>query len=237
MNIRPIASSSAGNAIVVDDGHSRLLLDCGVSVGRLRRELGTLTSVDAVLLSHEHADHARALPHMLAAGCPVYASVGTLEARGVATHHRTHAMRPWHIASVSVGTWRISAFPLIHDATQPLGFLSRSVRTDECVLYIVDTGYVPERFVGVTHALIEANYCGRLVLDSLESGSLDVRQHSRLINNHLSIDQAIEVLGRLNPRLLVEAWLMHLSDRHSDAVSFKEMAERAIGKPVHVAPR
>ena len=235
MNILPIASSSAGNAIVVDDGHSRLLLDCGLSVGRLRRELGTLTSVDAVLLTHEHADHSRALPNMLAAGVDVYASLGTLEALRVLSHHRTHPLRT-HDDTI-VATWTVTAFPLVHDAAFPCGFMARSNRTGACMLYVVDTGYVPHRFTGVTHALIEANYCARLTLDSLEAGRLNVRQHGRLINNHLSIVQATDVLSTLDEQLLVEAWLLHLSDRHSDAVRFKEMAERAIGKPVHVAPR
>ena len=237
MNIRPIASSSAGNAIVVDDGHSRLLLDCGLSVGRLRRELGTLTSVEAVLLTHEHADHSRALPHMLTAGVDVYASQGTLEARGVEAHHRTFSMDPLFHGATNIGTWDVDIFHTIHDAAEPTGYLAKSRMTKECFLYVVDTGYVPHNFAGVTHALIEANYCGRLALRALETGSLDVRQHSRLLNNHLSIHQATDVLERLNERELVEAWLLHLSDRHSDAVRFKEMAERAIGKPVHVAPR
>ena len=235
MNIRPIASSSAGNAIVVDDGHSRLLLDCGLSVGRLRRELGTLTSVEAVLLTHEHADHSRALPHMLTAGVDVYASLGTLEALRVLSHHRTHPLREHD--DTSVATWTVTTFPLVHDAAFPCGFMARSNRTGACVLYVVDTGYVPHSFVGVTHALIEANYCAGLVDAACRNGSLRSRERRRLINNHLSIDQAVETLSALNGRLLVEAWLLHLSDRHSDAVRFKEMAERAIGKPVHVAPR
>lgn len=70
-----LASSSKGNAYVVSDGDTTLLLECGLTCKELQKRLGyQLSGVTACLVSHEHQDHAKAAAQLLRQGVPVYMS-------------------------------------------------------------------------------------------------------------------------------------------------------------------
>ncbi|MCB2022788.1 MAG: MBL fold metallo-hydrolase, partial [Burkholderiaceae bacterium] len=56
-----LGSGSKGNALLVQSGQTRLLVDCGFGPRELARRLARLGVVpeqlDAVLVTHEHSDH------------------------------------------------------------------------------------------------------------------------------------------------------------------------------------
>lgn len=55
MTFTSLASSSRGNAYVVSDGETTLLLECGLSFRELQKRLGYgVTDITACLVSHEH---------------------------------------------------------------------------------------------------------------------------------------------------------------------------------------
>ena len=64
-----LASGSRGNAVFVESGDTRLLIDAGLSARELSRRLGQIgvspDSLDAVLVTHEHRDHCQGLGPML----------------------------------------------------------------------------------------------------------------------------------------------------------------------------
>jgi len=76
-----LASSSHGNAYVVSDGETTLLLECGLTFKELQKRLGYgVAGITACLVSHEHQDHAKAAAQLLKSGVPVYMSEGTAAA-------------------------------------------------------------------------------------------------------------------------------------------------------------
>ena len=233
MKITPIASSSAGNATIVSNGGSSLLLDCGISKKRLRRALGALTAIDAVLLTHEHADHARGAAAMMIAGVDVFATAGTFEALNLNGHHRARIVKPE--TPFRVGPWSVVPLPAVHNAAEPVYWYFSTA--DNVLLYAVDTSYVRHRFAGLTHVMIEANWCSTIVQQRVKSGTMDASLAGTVLKNHMSIDGAVALL-RANDLSAVESiWLMHLSDKNSDAEAFNQRVADATGKPVHVAPR
>ena len=60
-----LASGSTGNAMVVDNGEVRLLIDAGLSARKIETLLEQMdmscAQLDAVLVTHEHADHIQGL--------------------------------------------------------------------------------------------------------------------------------------------------------------------------------
>lgn len=51
----PLASSSHGNAYVVSDGHTSILLECGIPFRKLQKALGfRMGDIMACFVSHEH---------------------------------------------------------------------------------------------------------------------------------------------------------------------------------------
>ena len=85
MRFEAIASSSHGNAYLVEDCQSRILLECGLAFRTLQKKLGfSLAELDGVLLTHEHKDHARCACEMVHSGQTVYMSAGTALELGLA---------------------------------------------------------------------------------------------------------------------------------------------------------
>lgn len=63
MKFASLGSGSKGNATIIDSGSSRVLIDCGFNRKHTRLRLQELSldlpDLDAILVSHEHSDHAK----------------------------------------------------------------------------------------------------------------------------------------------------------------------------------
>lgn len=232
--IRVLGSGSAGNAVLV--GHDKpVLLDAGIPLKRLRsllRENGVtrLTQLAFALVTHEHQDHACAVEGLLDATVDVAASRGTLEALGVADHHRAEVVPP--LREVSKGPWRFIGLPLKHDAKEPMGFyLGRNGGLR--VLYVTDTGsFEPPSWVSrPTHVLIEANH-----RRSEMERRAEFDDHAmRVSSSHLSVEGAMEALAQLDLSCCESIHLLHVSDRHGDEAGFVAEVSAEFGVPVHAA--
>lgn len=232
MEIRVIASSSAGNCYLLDDGSSPLLLEAGIRFQDLRRAVGFgLSRLAACLVSHEHQDHARAVADVLKAGVDVYASAGTWEALEI-KHHRAHTIRA--LQQVRIGPWTVLPFDTVHDAAEPLGFLLATGLWK--VLYLTDSGYCKYRFQGLTHIMLEVNHSVELLRQAVASGAIPLAHKNRVMRNHMSLERALEFLRACDLSQVQEIHLLHLSDQNSNAEEFKRRVAAATGLPVYVAP-
>src|SRR5690625_5986522 len=123
MIIKPLASSSAGNAYYISDGETALLIECGISFKEIRKKLNFKTSeIAGCLITHEHKDHCSAMDDVLRAGISVFASAGTLEGINL-SHHRINVIQAKQ--AFKIGTWQVLPFETEHNANEPLGFLDR----------------------------------------------------------------------------------------------------------------
>src|SRR3954468_22917667 len=91
LRFRNLGSGSSGNATVVQAGDgakvTHLLVDCGLGVRELHKRLGRAgmlaEQVDAVFITHEHADHIGCVrAFAVRERIPVYMSHGTYVAMG-----------------------------------------------------------------------------------------------------------------------------------------------------------
>ena len=85
MRFIPLASGSAGNATLVELDSLRLLVDAGLSARALAQRLRSAgvepSSIDCILLTHEHTDHVRGVERFSTQhGVPVACAIETLEA-------------------------------------------------------------------------------------------------------------------------------------------------------------
>jgi len=232
IEIAALASSSRGNAYRVTDGVTPLLLECGLPFAELRKRLGFgVSGLAACLVSHEHADHSRAVRDLAKAGVDVYASKGTMDALGVLGHrmHVVEARRQF-----ALGSWTVLPFDTVHDAAEPLGFLM-ATRAGEKLLYVTDTAYLRYRFKRLTHIMVECNYSLDIARANVQTGALNVEVKNRLVRSHFSLENVKEFLRANDLGRVKEIWLLHLSDANSDAERFRREIIEVTGKPVIVA--
>ena len=127
-----LASSSAGNAYIVSDKETRILLECGISHKKLKQLSGfALSQFAGVLVSHEHKDHAKAVPELVKDGMRMYMSEGTADALETGGVEVVSSMEQFNIGSLD-----ILPFATFHDAAEPLGFLLKSRIDGDCVLLL-----------------------------------------------------------------------------------------------------
>nr|WP_289038226.1 MBL fold metallo-hydrolase [uncultured Allobacillus sp.] len=232
IDIKVIGSSSKGNAYLVSDGRSQLLLECGVNFKEIQKAAGFKTSsLAGCLITHEHLDHCKAINEVTRAGIDCYMSAGTKEEIGI-NHHRIKTVESKK--QFKLGSWTILPFDVQHDVSEPLGFLLANSEGEK-LLFATDTYYIKYRFKGLTHLLIECNYSQEILNENIEAGRVPKVMRKRLLRSHFSLEHVKEFL-RANDLTSVEAiYLLHLSDNNSDENRFKREVQGLTGKPVYIA--
>lgn len=232
MRFHPLASSSHGNAYLVEDGVTALLIECGVSFKKLQKLVGfRLSGVQACLISHEHKDHAGCYEQLIKNGIPVYASEGTAEALECDLLQLMADREPF-----TIDTLDVLPFPTFHDAAEPMGFLIRSQEDGETLVFATDTANLAYQFPGVNIVCIECNY-DEGILSRSERMPEKVRQ--RIANAHMSVRRACIWLAGLDMSRVRAVYLMHLSDSTSNEWMFRRMVRDVVppGVEVIVCPK
>jgi phosphoribosyl 1,2-cyclic phosphodiesterase len=232
ITIKPLASSSKGNAYWITDGQTPLLLECGIGFKEIQRRTGFQTSsIAGCLITHEHLDHYRSINDVTKAGIDCYLTKGTAETFG-ATGHRVKLIEPKK--QFEIGSWKVLPFETQHDAAEPVGFLLMN-QTGEKLLYATDTYYIRYKFSGLTHIMLEVNYSRDILNNNVEFGDVPPTMKKRLIQSHMSLENAKKFLKANDLSSLVEDWLIHLSAGNSDEARFKKEIQEIVGKPVYIA--
>lgn len=227
MKFEALASSSAGNAYIVTDRDTRILLECGVSHKKLQKLSGfSLSEFQACLVSHEHKDHAKAVADLIGRGMPVYMSQGTAEALETDCTELIG-----HMEQFKVGSLDIVPFTTFHDAREPLGFLIKSRVDGDVLAFATDTVNLRYKFPGLNILAIEANY-DKNILDRCEKMPEKVRY--RITNSHMEIDTLCDYLRSLDLSRCREIHLLHLSDATSHEGHFINKVSRAVPKGIEI---
>lgn len=220
-----LGSSSKGNAYVLDDGATILVLELGVKWQAILRAIDYQTQrIGACLVSHEHTDHARAVRDADEAFLPLVMSGGTAQALGVKRATQT---------SGQFGGFKVLSFGLKHDASEPLGFYIKHPDMGSLV-FATDTYYIPYSFKGVQHYLIECNYSKELLF----AGEAHPKHRDRVLQSHMSLDTCRDFLTASDLSRTQNIILLHLSDDNSNAQAFREDIYHASGGiPTYIAER
>ena len=211
-----LGSGSEGNALLVEVGGTRVLLDCGFRLkdvtARLAR-LGILAEqLDAILVTHEHDDHAGGVgPLARRFGIPVYITYGTLAALG---GERTSLPSVCLIDShtvFSIGEVEVHPYPVPHDAREPAQFVFSDGQRRLGVLTDVgcSTPYIEEVLSGLDALMLECNHDTELLLNGPYPASLKRRIASR--HGHLANEAAARLVAALDCARLQHFVAAHLS--------------------------
>ena len=172
MRISVFASGSGGNCALAEAGGAYILVDCGISLRRLRAFLAqrglTPDSLDAVFITHEHRDHTSGLAMLTKYHSPLIYALRPVASRLAGMYPQAEGLlrpiQPGEAAEVK--GCALSPFATEHDCP------SAGLRIDcaegamgFCTDLGVVTDTVREALRGVKAALIESNHDEAMLLD------------------------------------------------------------------------
>ncbi len=233
MIINSFASSSKGNCYLISDGTTKLLIECGISIDKIRK----FTKMDflACLVTHEHKDHCSSLIKILQNCKDVYATKGTFENFNCKLN-KTYTKIIEKNKIYKIGTFQMIPFETEHDAKEPVGFYLKSNITNETILFATDTYYIKNRFKTINYLMIECNYAYDLIKKNIENDKLPKIMAKRLLKSHFELENVKKFILQQDLKQIKEIYLLHLSSGNSDANRFKKEIQMLIGCPVWICP-
>ena len=238
VQVAVLSSGSRGNCTYIGDGTSGVLIDCGPSTKQIlsrMEQVGLANApIDAVLVTHEHSDHAgacRILCKRLSkdSGRPIefHMTAGTASAL-------KPQMVPEHIKFIKageeyrIGHLVIDPFRIPHDTADPVAF--RVGVGERWVGVITDLGrpttLVSQKLASLSVAVLEFNHDVEMLLDGPYSWPL--KQRIRSSHGHLSNEQAGTLLAESVGPHLEHLILAHLSDENNSPERALQWAAQAL---------
>ena len=223
-----LASGSSGNCYYLATDNTAILVDAGIGIRTIKKvfkeRMLNLEGIQAVLVTHDHADHIKAVGHLGEKhGIPVYTTPEIHEGMKH-SYCMTERLSPERTRFIrkeetfSVGDFTITCFDIGHITPTASRFIQQA-----------------------DYLILEANYDDSM----LQMGPYPQHLKERIAgpNGHMSNHEMADYLSHHFPQRLKHLWLCHLSkDNNHPELAFKtvELAFRQeniiVGKDVEVTP-
>lgn len=218
MRFSILASGSTGNSIIVETDQTKILIDAGLSGKQIEAKLKEVEidpkSIDAILVTHEHADHIKGVGVLARRyHLPVYTHEKTwLELDrliGDIPEEQRHYFDEGEIKSFADLT--VESFAISHDASFPMGFCFHE--GDKKLSLATDLGYVSQRIKetisGSGAYIFESNHD----VEMLRMGHYPWNIKRRILSDvgHLSNEDAGAALSDILEGQGEKVYLSHLS--------------------------
>lgn len=209
MKFSILASGSSGNVCIVEEHTTKIMIDCGTSkqyfTSALEELHESISSMDALLLTHGHQDHVSRIKAMRE-----IESYGTFEIAKSGHHiigtHDTFIVKDLKITSI----------PLSHDYAKTVGYIIESA--NEKLVYVTDTGYLNDRWkqelANAQYYIFESNHDPKMLMNS--SRPYLTKQRILSAEGHLSNEDSALALASLVGPQTMQLFLAHLSTEAND---------------------
>lgn len=234
-----IGSGSRGNAMVIEAGDTRVLLDNGFSVRETLRRLERIgvepSTIGAILVTHEHSDHAKGVASFAARfDIPVFLTGGTLramESRGHFDGLTVDCRRVVRGQSFCLGDIDVRVVRVPHDALEPCQYVFEA--TGRRLGVLTDTGsltpQIVEAYAACDALFLEFNHDAGMLAGGPYPPSLKTRVGGDF--GHLSNSQAASLLALVDRSRLRTLAIGHLSEQNNLPDIARRAAAQATGWP------
>lgn len=228
-----LASGSKGNCIYIGTKHAKLLIDAGISSKWVIKRLGqlgvNLSEIDAILVTHEHADHIKGLGQLgCKMGIPVFANSDTAKAiYGILLECPKFKIFTTG-ETFEFGDIQIHPFSVQHDAIDPVAFIMR--------IGALKIGFCTDLGFPTTPVIHQLRDCDYLYLESNHQPSMvhacnrPMTYKHRVLGRqgHLSNEQCAELLLQVAHPNLKRVYLAHLSSECNSPELALEISQKAL---------
>jgi phosphoribosyl 1,2-cyclic phosphodiesterase len=228
-----LGSGSSGNALVVERGTTRIMMDCGFTILGTKERLARVgllpRELTAIVVTHEHTDHLGGVARFAKRyAIPVYLTRGT--ALSLPCDFPAVLVRfidAW--TPFEVGDLRVEPIAVPHDAREPVQFAFTDGRARLGVLTDLgmSTAHVEKMLGGCDALVLECNHD----LDMLNAGSYPQLLKERIAGRfgHLDNATAGNLLARLDRGKLKHLIAAHLSQQNNTRALAVAALSGAIG--------
>ena len=231
LNFCSLYSGSSGNSLFVQTENTRILIDAGVSSKKIEEGLKSIdvepSSIDAILVTHEHSDHIQGLGTFSKKfDTPIYSNQETIDnMQNQILKISEKNIKKFKVADkFSIGDIDIKSFSIPHDAANPCGF--NIFKENKKLSIATDIGHMDNKLIknleDSLFILLESNYDPEIIKYSRYPYSLKSRITGPL--GHLSNDSAGKTISYLLKSGLKSAMLGHLSKENN----FPELAYKTV---------
>ncbi|MBX9849951.1 MAG: MBL fold metallo-hydrolase [Rhodocyclaceae bacterium] len=235
-----LGSGSKGNALLVEAGDTRVLLDCGFGPRNLAQRCARLgieaATLDAIIITHEHSDHiGGAFPCARQYGAALYMTRGTHAAVRDKSAHAAASASPLDLQLIdshnafSIGDLSVQPFPVPHDAREPVQFVFSDGARRLGVLTDLgfSTPHVVEQLSGCDALVLECNHDADMLASGDYPASLKERIGGRF--GHLDNASAAALLAQLDRSRLQHVIAAHLSEQNNAPALAQEALAAVMG--------
>ena len=230
-NFCSLYSGSSGNSLFVESENTKLLVDAGVSSKKIEEALANLeidpTSIDGILITHEHSDHVQGLGTFAKKfNLPVFVNEKTLDAMPKQKEKISEKnIKLFNInEKFEIGDLKVKPFSIPHDAANPCGF--NIFKDDKKISIATDIGHMKNGILknleDSIFIMLESNYDPEVLKYSKYPYQLKTRIAGP--DGHLSNELAGKTISYLLNSGLKQAVLGHLSKQSN----FPELAYKTV---------
>ena len=234
MRFALLGSGSEGNALVVEVGQTRILMDCGFSlsetVARLARIGLVPEQLHGIVVTHEHGDHIGGVARLARKfSLPVFLTHGTLRSQNGAFADLSSVLEINPHLPFAIGEVQVHPYPVPHDASEPVqyvfgdGVRRLGVLTDAGC----STPHIEAMLSGCDALVLECNHDAELLANGDYPYRLKQRVGGRF--GHLSNHAAAALLARLAHGKLQHIMAAHLSHKNNTQALAVSALSAALG--------
>lgn len=239
-----LASGSSGNCYYLGIHGYGILVDAGIGIRTIKKTLKefgiSLDSIRAVFVTHDHADHIKAVGHLGEKyGIPIYSTpeihAGINRSYCMTEKLSSSVRHLYKEQPIQLEDFTITAFEVPHDGTDNVGYFIEAF--GKTFSFLTDLGEITPT---AAHYICRANY---LVLEAnydesmLQMGPYPAYLKQRIASNHghMSNRDTAEFLAEHLHEGLEYIWLCHLSkDNNHPELAYKTVEWALRDKGVQV---
>jgi len=248
MRFTVLGSGSTGNSVLITTENTRVLVDAGLSAKQILLRLAAVgedfEKLDAILITHEHADHAGGLRVLLnTVSCPVFVSEktedaylrpknganGEKEARLRAKKLKDNTVSIESDEEFRIGDIDFEPFSVPHDAADNFGFVARQAGVR--IATLMDFGHftplMKEKLKGCDAIVVESNHAIEM-LRMCQVYSWDLKQRISSETGHISNEDLADWLTNDYDGSARDIVLAHLSQKANEPHLARLTAEYAL---------